>query len=301
MPAMTPRPVAIRYLPGHGGADAILPELTALCQRCGCQVTTVRVDESDITGNGPQLDSMIEQLAAQELVISLGGDGTLLSTARLVAGSGVPVLGLNLKGLGFLTATTADQAESALAAWQAGALVIEERRMLQVAYGPHPEVLAPYRFAALNDVAMVRGVPTRMLQLEVHLDGRFLTSLEADGLLITTPTGSTAYSLAGGGSILWPELDVLGITPIMPHALTIRPVVVPAGTLIEIRGVAGSRGQPCLAVDGHTLELDGECPVVQVTRSPATTLLARLPGTHFGNILREKLEWGGQLREREME
>lgn len=283
-------------MPDHGGVNAILPGLLARLRDEGCDITTVTVPRSDITTKPDKLRDVSARLADQRLVISLGGDGTLLSTARLVAGSGVPVLGLNLKGLGFLTATTADRHAEALDAFFNGTLVIEERRMLSVAYTQGNDTLHPFPFAALNDVAIVRGVPTRMVQLEVLINGEFLTSLEADGLILTTPTGSTAYNLAGGGSIFWPELDVIGITPIMPHALSIRPVIVPGEALIEIRGLTGSRGQPHLSVDGHPMVLQGSCPRVQVTRAAERTLLARLPGTRFGDILREKLVWGGRLR-----
>jgi len=297
MPLVTRIPVAIRYMPGHGGVDDVLAGVIAPLKEHDCEITKVTVPRSDITTKPEQLKEIGEQLRHQQLVIALGGDGTLLSTARLVAGSGVPVLGLNLKGLGFLTATTADRAADALAAFFDGTMLFEERRMLSVAYSiPQKETLKEFPFAALNDVALVRGVPTRMIQLEVLLDGHFLTSLEADGLILATPTGSTAYSLAGGGSIFWPELDIIGITPIMPHALSIRPIVVPGETVIEIRGLTGSRGQPHLSVDGHTIELQGSRPCVRVTRSPLTTRLCRLPGTNFGDILREKLVWGGRLR-----
>ncbi|MEO7993846.1 MAG: NAD(+)/NADH kinase [bacterium] len=294
---MSPTRVAIRYMPHYGGADEQLPPLLAALARHGCEVRQVHVPDSDLAAPLGQLNGALELLTAQDLIIALGGDGTLLSTARLVAGSGIPILGLNLKGLGFLTTGPAAQSDTLLDCWFNGECVREERRMLDVCYIPAGETeVVCHPFAALNDVAVMRGAPSKMVQLELSLDGRFLTSTEADGLIITTPTGSTAYSLAGGGSILWPELDVMGITPIMPHALTIRPIVVPANTRIEIRAVRPARGHPHLNVDGTSVMLDRHRVYVEVTGSKKTTSLVRMPGAAFGDILREKLAWGGRLR-----
>lgn len=297
MPAMPPpSSVAIRYIPGHGGGDAILPEVVADLERRGASVITVPVSR-----RLPLVEaaSAAGSLRDRDLVVSLGGDGTLLSTARLVGGT-APILGLNLKGLGFLTATTADQFREAFDAFYEGRTILEERHMLEVAWAASPDApIVAHPYAALNDVVFLRDVPAKMVQLEIHLDGAFLTSIEADGLICATPTGSTAYNLAGGGSILWPELDVIELTPIMPHALTIRPVVVPATTRVEVRGVPTSRGRIHLSVDGQDTHLFESGARFQVTRSNIVTHLARLSGTSFGDILREKLAWGGRLRELE--
>ncbi len=163
----------------------------------------------------------------------LGGDGTLLSMARLVGELGVPILGVNLGGLGFLTALTVDELFPALEAYLAGGLVIEERMMLAATVLREGERLAEY--VALNDMVITKSAMSRIIRLEVAVDGQLATAYRADGLIISTPTGSTAYCLSAGGPIVFPTMDAMVLTPICSHTLTNRPIVLPADQRIEVR------------------------------------------------------------------
>ena len=167
-----------------------------------------------------------------DLLLVLGGDGTLLSMARLVGDLGVPILGVNLGGLGFLTALTKDELFPALEAFLAGGLVIEERVMLAAQVWRHGERLSEY--VALNDVVITKSAMSRIINLAVSVDGQFATAYRADGLIISTPTGSTAYCLSAGGPIVFPTMPAVVLTPICSHTLTNRPIVLPADQRIEV-------------------------------------------------------------------
>ena len=171
------------------------------------------------------------------MLLVLGGDGTLLSMARLVGDLGVPILGVNLGGLGFLTALTVDELYPALEALLRGELVIEERMMLVATVSRQGERLSEY--AALNDMVITKSAMSRIIRLEVAVDGEFATGYRADGLIISTPTGSTAYCLSAGGPIVFPTMDAVVLTPICSHTLTNRPIVLPAS--LRHRGDARHR------------------------------------------------------------
>ncbi|HEU5321946.1 MAG TPA: NAD(+)/NADH kinase, partial [Methylomirabilota bacterium] len=164
--------------------------------------------------------------AHADFVVVLGGDGTLLSMARAVGDLGVPLLGVNLGGLGFLTATTLDEMLPAVEAMLAGRMEIEERMVLAARVVRQGQAVGEY--AALNDVVITKSAMSRIINLGVAVDGRHATAYRADGLIVSTPTGSTAYSLSAGGPILFPVMDAVVLTPIASHTLTNRPIVLPA-------------------------------------------------------------------------
>ncbi len=226
--------------------------------------------------------------AHSDLIVVLGGDGTLLSMARLVGDAGVPLLGVNLGGLGFLTATTLDEMLAALEAVFAGQMVLDDRMLLAARIVRSGKRVAEY--VALNDVVVTKSAMSRLISLSVAIDGQVAIAYRADGLIVSTPTGSTAYSLSAGGPILFPTMDAVVLTPICSHSLTNRPIVLPASQRIEITLVTDQ--DVMLSVDGQVGVALGERDTVEVGQSGARTRLVRLAQRHFFSVLRTKLKWG---------
>jgi NAD+ kinase len=230
-----------------------------------------------------------EDLPGQvDLLIVLGGDGTLLSMARAVGELGVPILGVNLGGLGFLTATTRDEMIAAVEAMLANGMTIEERMLLAVRVRRRGEWLAEH--SALNDAVILKSAMSRIINLSVSVEGRYATAYRADGLIISTPTGSTAYSLSAGGPILFPLMDAVLLTPVCSHTLTNRPIVLPGHDRIAVtlRGAS----QVMLTVDGQVgFELE-ENDTVEVRQAASRIRLVRFPHKDFFSVLRTKLKWG---------
>ncbi|PYM70257.1 MAG: NAD(+) kinase [Candidatus Rokuibacteriota bacterium] len=227
-------------------------------------------------------------LGQVDLLLVLGGDGTLLSMARLVGDLGVPILGVNLGGLGFLTALTKEELFPALEAFLAGGLVIEERVMLAAQVWRQGERLSEY--AALNDVVITKSAMSRIINLAVSVDGQFATAYRADGLIISTPTGSTAYCLSAGGPIVFPTMPAIVLTPICSHTLTNRPIVLPADQRIEV--TLQSDQDVMLTLDGQVGFALKEADVVAISQATARIRLLRFPQKHFFSVLRTKLKWG---------
>jgi NAD+ kinase len=223
-----------------------------------------------------------------DVIVVLGGDGTLLGIARAVGALGVPILGVNLGGLGFLTATTLDEMMPALEAFLAGRMVIEERMML--AARVRRNAAAGGEFLALNDVVIMKSAMSRIIDLSVAVDGEPATAYRADGLIIATPTGSTAYSLSAGGPILFPTMDAVVLTPICSHTLTNRPIVLPGTQRIEVTLLSSQ--EIVLTVDGQVGFGLRERDSVEVARAASRIRLVRFPHKHFFSVLRTKLKWG---------
>jgi NAD+ kinase len=223
-----------------------------------------------------------------DLVVVLGGDGTLLSMARAVGDLGVPILGVNLGGLGFLTATTLDEMLPALEGVLAGRMAFEERMMLAARLVRGGQTAGEH--IALNDVVITKSAMSRIIELAVSVDGRHATSYRADGLIIATPTGSTAYNLSVGGPILFPTLDAVVLTPIAPHTLSNRPIVLPATQRVEVT-LRGDQ-EVMLTMDGQVGVHLRERDVVQVEKAHARIRLLRFPHKDFFSVLRTKLKWG---------
>ena len=230
-----------------------------------------------------------EDLPGQvDLLIVLGGDGPLRSRARAVGARGVPILGVNLGGLGFLTATTRDEMIAAVEAMLANGMTIEERMLLAVRVRRRGEWLAEH--SALNDAVILKSAMSRIINLSVSVEGRYATAYRADGLIISTPTGSTAYSLSAGGPILFPLMDAVLLTPVCSHTLTNRPIVLPGHDRIAVtlRGAS----QVMLTVDGQVgFELE-ENDTVEVRQAASRIRLVRFPHKDFFSVLRTKLKWG---------
>lgn len=223
-----------------------------------------------------------------DLLIVLGGDGTLLSMARAVGDLGVPIMGVNLGGLGFLTATTLDEMLPSLEAALEGRMVVEERLMLVARVIRNGA--AVFEHMALNDMVITKSAMSRIISLTVSVEGEYATAYRADGLIISTPTGSTAYSLSAGGPIVSPSVEAIVLTPICSHTLTNRPIVLPASHRIEV--AVQSDQEIMLTVDGQVGVGLRERDVVEVVKATARMRLIRFPQKDFFSVLRTKLKWG---------
>ncbi|HOW27807.1 MAG TPA: NAD(+)/NADH kinase [Elusimicrobiota bacterium] len=225
------------------------------------------------------------------LVVALGGDGTLLSAARLVAPHGVPVLGINLGRIGFLTGAELKRMTSALRDLLAGRLTISERMMLRI------KTSRGNPYWSLNECAVRAGATGRVIHLSVFVDSEYLGTYTGDGLMVSTPTGSTAYSLAASGPLVQPEMDVMLLTPICPHSLSQRPIILSPNHTIEIRidhrpGVRSIRREKVfLSIDGQVIRSIHPGDKIVINRAPQRFKLLQNPNASYFATLREKLKW----------
>ncbi len=224
-----------------------------------------------------------------DLLLVLGGDGTLLAASREAAPRGIPILAINLGGLGFLTNFTLEELYPALEDALAGRAAISERVLLLVERTQNESALTEQR--VLNEAVVHKGTLARMIELELYIDGDFVCRYRADGLIVATPTGSTAYSMSAGGPIVHPAVESILITPICPHTLSDRPVVVPDASTIELR-LAENSDSVFLTMDGQTgvpLQAGNR---VRITRAPERLKLIHPSKKTYFEILRDKLGWG---------
>jgi NAD+ kinase len=229
-------------------------------------------------------------VSSVDLLVVFGGDGTILRTARFAAGSSTPIVGVNLGGFGYLTEVNLNEMESALEMILKGNYKTEKRMMLDATINGTEETRKIN--AVLNDVVINRGNLSRMVELETYVDDRYLITYKADGLIMSTPTGSTAYSLSANGPIVFPGQDAIVINPICPHTLTNRPIILPADSCIKVILLTKERGAS-VVLDGQvscTL-LSGD--TLMVKKSQYTTILVSSPHRNYLEILRMKLGWGG--------
>jgi NAD+ kinase len=253
----------------------------------GVEVLLDREAARWLSRSGVSLDDLAARV---DLLIVLGGDGTLLAAARAVGERAVPLLGVNLGTLGFLAETSSDELYLALEHAFAGRLAIAPRMRLQIEVERGGHVVK--RCLALNDAVIGKSALSRMIDLETRADGAFVTTYHSDGLIVATPTGSTAYSLSAGGPILLPEGESIVLTPICPHTLTQRPLVLPDRYRIEILVLDTRGGEVHLTVDGQIgVELEQGDRVV-AARSPHPALLLVSPHRSAFAVMREKLRWG---------
>jgi NAD+ kinase len=227
-----------------------------------------------------------------DMVVVLGGDGTLLSVADAIgaAGSGIPMLGVNFGSLGFLTEVTLPELYPSLEAALDGRAHVEERMMLQATAQRAGRTLSDH--LVLNDVVVTKGARSRMIELSVWVGDEFVTRVKADGLIVATPTGSTAYNLAAGGPIVRPNMDALILTPIAPHTLTNRPIVIPCSSPVRMEPHLADRDEVFVTFDGQAsfqLEAGDE---IRVCRAERMLRLIRPSTRSYFEVLREKLKWG---------
>ena len=224
-----------------------------------------------------------------DLVIVMGGDGTLLSAARAIAGRAIPLFAVNLGGLGFLTAITKEELFPELERALRGEHRIGKRKLLHV--DVIREGRAVSRYEALNDVVITKTSIARMIDLEAFVDDMFVCTYKADGLIVSTPTGSTAYSLSAGGPIIYPTVGAICITPICPHTLTNRPLIVNSSSVITVLCRAED-ASGFLTIDGQVGEPLHENDRIECRSSQHDLHLVRPPQQKFFDVLRQKLKWG---------
>jgi len=267
-------------------APSALRRLAAWAAQRGLSLL-VEKETADLVPDGHFATARKADLPSQsDLIVVLGGDGTLLSMARAIGDLGIPIVGVNLGDLGFLTATTLDEMIPALDAVLRGQMVIEERMMLATRVVRDGQEVASW--LGLNDTVITKAAMSRIINLSVSIDGQHAILYRADGLIVSTPTGSTAYSLSAGGPILYPTLDGVVLTPICSHTLTNRPIVVPGGQRVEVTLLTSQ--EVMLTVDGQVGFGLREGDVVDVGRAAAAIRLVRFKD--FFSVLRTKLKWG---------
>ena len=279
--------IGIVSKPGVAAAHELVPNLLAWLDQRGI---VARCDEPTAAyAPGVTAIARDEVPDGAQMVIVLGGDGTLLSAARAVKGREIPLFPVNLGGLGFLTAITVDEIYGELEKALNGEQRVGTRRML--ACEVHRDDRAISAYHALNDVVITKAALARMIDLEARVDKHFVCRYKADGLIVATPTGSTAYSLSAGGPIIFPTVEALALTPICPHMLTNRPVIVPASSEVNLANLAEDN-DAWLTIDGQVGEPLKKGDHVLCRRSDHAVHLIRPPKLLFFDVLREKLKWG---------
>ena len=224
-----------------------------------------------------------------DLLLVFGGDGTMLRAARDIAGSPTPLLGINIGGLGFLTAVPSDELPRALNHVWKGEFKYESRALIEVNGSCHGQLVSEM---ALNDIVVGRGAVSRLIGLDVSVDGELVTHYRCDGLIVSSPTGSTAYSLSAGGAVVFPTADVFALTPICPHALSNRSLIFPLSSMIRVKATNPTPAT-ILSVDGQLVaELDAGDEVT-IRRSRRVLRLMHLANSSFLKTLRHKLQWRG--------
>jgi NAD+ kinase len=279
--------VGIISKPDVEAATGLVPKLIAWLAQRGL---TVRYDEETAAYAGTRDGLPRTEVAADaDLVIVLGGDGTLLSAARAIDGREIPLFPVNLGGLGFLTAITMDELYPELERAFRGEHRIGKRKLLHCELIRSERVVGQYE--ALNDVVITKSAIARIVDLDAHVDQMFVCRYKADGLIVATPTGSTAYSLSAGGPIMFPSVAAICMTPICPHMLTNRPVIVPDTSVIRIICQAED-DSAFLTIDGQIGEPLKKGDQIACRSSQHTLMLVRPPRMLFFDVLRQKLKWG---------
>lgn len=242
---------------------------------------TLEIRERSLTRN--------EMPSQVDLIVVLGGDGTLLATARALNRKPVPLLAVNLGGLGFLTVITTEELYPTLEMAIAGDLQTEQRVQIEAEVVRADEVIASY--LALNDAVLNKGAIARVLDFDVSVDGKFVSTYKSDGLIVSTPTGSTAYSLAAGGPVIVPTVAAFIVTPICAHTLTNRPIVLPDSVTIEV-AVKSQRESVYLTVDGQVGIALRSDDTVRIKKADSHVLLIQSPHKSYFEVLRQKLKLG---------
>jgi len=240
-------------------------------------------DIREVLGDGYEYESGKELYAGVNVIVSFGGDGTILYTARISEGTGIPILGVNLGKVGFLAEISPEEIDSIPRNLKSGDFEIIERLAFTV------ETSCDEHYFALNDIVLDRNIDTRILSLKIMVNGRYAGEFHADGLIVSTPTGSTAHSMAAGGPLVMPECDVIILTPICAHSLTIRPMIIDGKKPVRI---CVEEGLARMAVDGQSfVNVDTGCEV-SIGRADKPVRVMRFRGKTYFDILHTRLRWG---------
>ncbi|MGC2238969.1 MAG: NAD(+)/NADH kinase [Pyrinomonadaceae bacterium] len=284
--------VGVVVKPNHKEAWATACELSEWLEKRGIGLIGKPHEETErVNAEKCEIDTVESEKFKSEadLIVVLGGDGTMLSTARLTGNREVPVLGINYGSLGYLTEFRIEEMFAALEEILSGHYELDRRVMLEVEHRRGAELLGKGR--VLNDVVINKAALARIIEIEVSLNHLFVNSFRADGLIIATPTGSTAYNLSAGGPIVYPSMEAVVLTPICPFTLTNRPIVIPDDAEINLTLKNES--------DGVALTLDGQIgysmktgDTVSIRKSPTTFNLVQPPNRNYFDVLRNKLKWG---------
>ena len=282
--------VGVVVKPNHAEAWKTACELSEWLEKRGVSL----IGKPYANGGKIELDSCDEPIASgdrfdADLIIVLGGDGTMISTAWLIGDRQVLVLGINYGSLGYLTEFRIEEMFPALESILGGVYEIDSRVMLRVGHFRNDELLGDGR--VLNDVVINKAALARIIELEVTLNEQYVNSFRADGLIVSTPTGSTAYNLSAGGPIVYPSMNAIVVTPICPFTLTNRPIVVPDTAEIELKLVHEAEGV-VLTLDGqigYTMQTDDR---IIIRKSRTTFNIVQPPNRNYFDVLRNKLKWG---------
>ena len=271
--------------------DSVL-KVEAVLRAAGIDVV-IDADTAEELPSGSHDVAAKSELERMDLVVVVGGDGSLLGYGRDLAASGVPVVGINRGGLGFLAAISPDQIEVSFGEILRGDFAVEDHFLLQATVSRKGQMVAMQ--TALNDVVVNPGSPARMMEFGLWIDGEYVYDQRSDGLIIASPTGSTAYALSAGGPIMHPGLDAIVIVPMLPHTLTSRPLVVPGEKVLRLRLLDVVDAEPQMSCDSQVhVELEiGDEIVIEKYAAPLRLLYP--PGHSFYQSCRSKLDWGSRL------
>jgi NAD+ kinase len=276
------RSVGIVVKPNNQDAETTASQLSEWLRSKGIELA------GEPVFTGKETDEARQKIDA-DMIVVLGGDGTMIATARMVADSDVLVLGINYGGLGYLTDFRIEEMYTAIESILEGDFEVDQRVMLDVEHRREGKVIGAGR--VLNDVVINKAALARIIEIDVSLNGLFVNSFRSDGLIVATPTGSTAYNLSAGGPIVYPSMNAVVLTPICPFTLTNRPIVVPDRAEIELKLIDGHEGV-ILTLDGQTgFSMNGG-DTVRIRKSETTLNLLQPPNRNYFDVLRNKLKWG---------
>jgi NAD+ kinase len=285
---MHPKTIGLIAHPGKPGVGELIKSLAAEFEQ---RSMSILLEKETAAVAGQKSENTIAQIGAKaDLLVVAGGDGTILSVAGKLGNASPPIFGINVGSLGFLTTASSPAFREAVECIAKGKITVSHRTLLEVRLRDSEKELAP--MIALNDAVLSRGELSRLIRLRARVNGEALTEFNADGLIIATPTGSTAYSLSAGGPIMEPESGVFVITPICPHVLTNRSIIVSENSVIEVE--ATEPDYPVyLTVDGREPLRIAKDATVEVRKAKKKLQLAAMPNVSFFAVVRQKLKWSG--------